>query len=61
MVSALHLEKLVVSAALDDLALFKHHDGVGIAQVDRSALSNELCKMRDEGLLSFHKNRFSLK
>ncbi len=29
--------------------------------VDRSALSNELCKMRDEGLLSFQKNRFSLK
>ena len=29
--------------------------------VDRSALSGELCKMRDEGLLSFHKNRFELK
>lgn len=29
--------------------------------VDRSAMSNELCKMRDEGLLSFEKNRFSLK
>ena len=28
--------------------------------VDRSAMSNELCKMRDEGLLSFEKNRFSL-
>lgn len=28
--------------------------------VDRSAMSNELCKMRDEGLLSFHKNRFDL-
>ena len=29
--------------------------------VDRSAMSNELCKMRDEGLLAFHKNRFELK
>lgn len=28
--------------------------------VDRSAMSNELCKMRDEGLLRFHKNRFTL-
>lgn len=28
--------------------------------VDRSAMSNELCKMRDEGLLTFHKNRFTL-
>jgi len=26
--------------------------------VDRSALSNELCKMRDEGLISFRKNEF---
>ncbi|MBR4940525.1 MAG: Crp/Fnr family transcriptional regulator [Clostridia bacterium] len=28
--------------------------------VDRSALSNELCKMRDDGLLRFEKNRFEL-
>lgn len=28
--------------------------------VDRSAMSNELCKMRDEGLLEFSKNRFRL-
>ncbi len=28
--------------------------------VDRSAMSNELCKMRDEGLLTFEKNKFSL-
>ncbi len=28
--------------------------------VDRSAMSNELCKMRDEGLLEFEKNQFSL-
>ncbi len=28
--------------------------------VDRSAMSNELCRMRDEGLLRFEKNRFEL-
>lgn len=28
--------------------------------VDRSAMSNELCKMRDEGLLKFTKNQFRL-
>lgn len=29
--------------------------------VDRSAMSNELCKMRDEGILSFERNHFILK
>lgn len=29
--------------------------------VDRSAMSNELCKMRDEGMLLFNKNHFVLK
>lgn len=28
--------------------------------VDRSAMSNELCKMRDEGFLQFKKNKFTL-
>ena len=28
--------------------------------VDRSAMSNELCKMRDEGLINFQKNRFEV-
>lgn len=28
--------------------------------VDRSAMSNELCKMRDEGLIEFEKNYFKL-
>ena len=28
--------------------------------VDRSAMSNELCKMRDEGLIQFEKNEFTL-
>ena len=29
--------------------------------VDRSAMSNELCKMRDEGILLFDRNHFTLK
>lgn len=29
--------------------------------VDRSAMSRELCKMRDEGMLEFNRNRFALK
>lgn len=29
--------------------------------VERSGLSSELCKMRDDGLLEFHKNHFILK
>lgn len=29
--------------------------------VDRSAMSNELCKMRDEGILRFSRNHFELK
>ena len=28
--------------------------------VDRSAMSNELCKMRDDGLIAFEKNHFTL-
>ncbi len=28
--------------------------------VDRSAMSNELCKMRDEGIIDFRKNEFTL-
>ena len=28
--------------------------------VDRSAMSNELCKMRDEGLIEFERNQFML-
>ena len=29
--------------------------------VDRSAMSAELCRMRDEGILSFNRNHFVLK
>ena len=36
----------------EEMAKFLH--------VDRSAMSRELCKMRDEGILRFHKNHFEL-
>ena len=40
---------------------FNRHQMADYLNLDRSALSKELCKMRDEGLLEFDKNRFVLK
>lgn len=39
---------------------FKRQQLADFLSVDRSAMSNELCKMRDEGLLEFNKNAFKL-
>ncbi|MBE7050816.1 MAG: winged helix-turn-helix domain-containing protein [Ruminococcaceae bacterium] len=39
---------------------FNRHELADFLPVDRSAMSNELCKMRDDGLLKFHKNNFEL-
>ena len=39
---------------------FNRQQLVDFLSVDRSAMSNELCKMRDEGLLEFDKNKFKL-
>jgi len=39
---------------------FNRQELADFLSVDRSAMSNELCKMRDEGLLAFHKNYFTL-
>ena len=51
-------------AALADCASFtipfNRQQLADFLSVDRSAMSNELCKMRDEGLLRFAKNRFTL-
>ena len=41
-----------------------HYDRQQLADylnVDRTALSKELSKMRDDGLISFKKNQFSIK
>ena len=42
-------------------APFNRQQMADYLNLDRSALSKELCKMRDEGLLEFDKNRFVLK
>ena len=39
---------------------FNRQQLANLLSVDRSAMSNELCKMRDEGLIRFEKNRFVL-
>lgn len=39
---------------------FNRQELADYLSVDRSALSNELCKLRDEGVLNFNKNHFTL-
>lgn len=39
---------------------FNRQELADYLSVDRSALSAELCRMRDEGLLWFHKNKFQI-
>lgn len=39
---------------------FNRQDLADFLAADRSALSNELCKLRDEGILKFNKNHFKL-
>lgn len=39
---------------------FNRQELADYLSVDRSAMSNELCKMRDEGLIEFNKNKFKL-
>ena len=41
--------------------LFSRQQLADYLAVERSGLSVELCKMRDEGLLEFHKSHFVLK
>lgn len=40
---------------------FSRQELADYLSVDRSALSNQLCKLRDEGILDFNKNHFKLK
>ena len=51
------LSGIPVSTTFRMLKFLVNHD---FLCVDRSAMSNELCKMRDEGILQFEKNRFTL-
>ncbi len=40
---------------------FNRQELADYLSVDRSAMSNELCKMRDEGVIEFNKNEFKIK
>ncbi len=40
---------------------FNRQELADYLSVDRSAMSNELCKLRDEGIIEFNKNEFKLK
>lgn len=44
----------------DIVVPFNRQQMADYLSVDRSAMSNELCKMRNEGLIKFEKNRFTL-
>jgi CRP-like cAMP-binding protein len=39
---------------------FNRQELADYLSVDRSAMSNELCKLRDAKILKFHKNNFTL-
>lgn len=39
---------------------FNRQELADYLSVERSALSNTLCKMRDEGIIEFHKNKFHI-
>jgi CRP-like cAMP-binding protein len=39
---------------------FNRQELADYLSVERSALSAELCRMRNEGLLAFHKNKFQI-
>ena len=40
-ISAFHGEELVVGAAFDDLAVFEHHDGVGVTHGGKAVRDHE--------------------
>lgn len=56
-----YLSETAAKAKLSTFEIpFKRQELADYLAVDRSAMSNELCKMRDEGVLKFQKNRFEL-
>ena len=40
--------------------IFNRQQLADYLSVDRSAMSNELCKLRDAGILEFNKNTFTI-
>ncbi|MCD7755573.1 MAG: Crp/Fnr family transcriptional regulator [Firmicutes bacterium] len=48
------------NGSMDFFLPFDRQQMADYLNVDRSALSKELCRMREEGMLRFHKNHFTL-
>ena len=55
-----YLESFVPQQGLNITIPFNREELARYLCVDRSAMSNELCKMRDEGLIRFSKNKFEM-
>lgn len=56
-----YLSEYALSVGSDHFAIpFNRQELADYLSVERSALSNTLCKMRDEGIIDFEKNRFTL-
>lgn len=56
-----YLSECAVSAGTNSFTIpFNRQELAEYLSVERSALSNTLCKMRDEGIIQFNKNKFLL-
>lgn len=60
LLSFLSSEALINNSEEFDIA-FNREQLADFLSVDRSAMSNELCKLRDDGVLEFKRNHFKLK
>lgn len=54
-------EQSVKEGSSSFLIPFNRQQLADFLALDRSAMSRELCKMQDEGIIQFHKNHFTLK
>ena len=56
-----YLSEEAIKQNSSDIAIpFNRQQLADFLSVDRSAMSNELCKMRDDGMIEFYKNNFKL-
>ena len=53
-------QQAMINKSSDFTIPFNRQQLADFLNLDRSALSKELCKMRDEGLIEFNKNHFKL-
>ena len=54
-------QQVMINKSNESSIPFNRQQLADFLNLDRSALSKELCKMRDEGMIEFHKNYFKLK